>query len=67
MSTLSLRVLRLAWSGALAVALLLLGTDRAGADAPAYGDRGAQVRSVQNKLIAAGYLRGQHNSGPSDR
>jgi protein MpaA len=46
-----------------AVAFLLLGTGRAAADEPRYGDSGAHVRSVQNKLIAAGYLRAQHNGG----
>jgi murein peptide amidase A len=63
MSSFSLRVLRPVLVGALAVAFLLLGTDWAAADDPRYCDRGAQVRSVQNKLIASGYLRGQHNSG----
>jgi protein MpaA len=46
-----------------AVAILLLGTGRAAADGPQYGDSGAQVRSVQNKLIAADYLRAEYNGG----
>jgi len=63
MSTLRRRLIRLALTLVLAMPVLLLGTDRAGADDPAYGDSGAQVRSVQNKLISAGYLRAQYNSG----
>jgi murein peptide amidase A len=63
MRPLSLRVLRAVLVGLLAVPFLLLGADRAAADGPSYGDRGAQVRSVQNKLIAAGYLRAQYNGG----
>jgi murein peptide amidase A len=47
----------------MAVALLLLGAGQAAADVPRYGDSGAQVRTVQNKLIAAGYLRAQNNGG----
>jgi murein peptide amidase A len=63
MNSLSLRVLRAVLVGALTVPFLLLGADKAAADSPSYGDRGAQVRSVQNKLIAAGYLRAQYNGG----
>ena len=54
MSTLSHRVLRLALSLVLALPVLLLGTDRAGADDPTFGDTGAQVRAIQNRLISAG-------------
>ena len=47
-----------------AVAFVLLGTGRAeAAGPPRYGDSGAMVRSIQNKLIAAGYLRAEHNGG----
>jgi protein MpaA len=63
MSTFHHRVIRLALTLLLAVPVLLLGTERAGADDPAYGDSGAQVRSIQNKLISSGYLRAQYNSG----
>jgi hypothetical protein len=63
MRALHRRVIRLALTLVLAVPVLLLGTDRAGADDPAYGDTGAQVRSIQNKLISAGYLRAHYNSG----
>ena len=63
MSTLSRRALQLALTLVLAVPVLLLGTDRAGADEPSFGDTGAQVRGIQNKLISAGYLRAQYNSG----
>ena len=63
MSAISRRVLRAVLVGALAVPFLLLAPVRAAADELHYGDRGSQVRSVQNKLIAAGYLRAQHNSG----
>ena len=63
MRPLSLRLLRPVLVGVLAISLLLLGVDRAAADTPSYGDHGAQVRSIQNKLIAAGYLRAQHNGG----
>jgi protein MpaA len=45
-----------------AVAFLLL-PDRVAAAGPRYGDSGAQVRSIQNKLIAAGYLRAEYNGG----
>ena len=63
MPTLRRRMIRFVLALVLAVPVLLLGTDRAGADDPAYGDSGAQVRSIQNKLISAGYLRAQHNGG----
>ena len=63
MSTLTRRALQLALTLLLAVPVLLLGTDRAGADEPSFGDAGAQVRAIQNKLISAGYLRAQYNSG----
>jgi protein MpaA len=63
MSTLHHRVIRLVLTLVLAVPVLLLGTARAGADIPAFGDAGAQVRSIQNKLISAGYLRAQYNNG----
>src|SRR3712207_165855 len=63
MSTLFRRVLRAVLVGVLAVPFVLLGPIRAAADDPEYGDRGSQVRSMQNKLIAAGYLRAQHNGG----
>ena len=63
MSTFRRRAIRLALALVLAVPVLLLGTARAGADVPAYGDTGAQVRSIQNKLISAGYLRAQYNNG----
>ena len=55
--------IRLALALTLAVPVLLVGTDRAGADDPSFGDTGSQVRSIQNKLISAGYLRAQHNNG----
>ena len=48
---------------AVPVPVLLLGSARAGADDPVYGDSGSQVRAIQNRLIAAGYLRAQHNGG----
>lgn len=57
------RALRAALALLLAVPLLLLGTARAGADDPAYGDSGTRVRAIQNQLIAAGYLRAEHNGG----
>lgn len=62
-----LRVLRALLVLVLAVPVLLLGTAPAGADDPAYGDSGAQVRSIQHKLIAAGYLRAHHNGGTFGR
>ena len=63
MSAISRRVLQAILVGVLAVPFLLLAPVRAAADVPRYGDRGPQVRSVQNKLIAAGYLRAHHNNG----
>ena len=63
MIAISRHVLRSVLVGALAVPFLLLAPVRAAADEPHYGDRGAQVRSIQNKLIAAGYLRAEHNGG----
>ncbi len=70
MRALRRRTLRTLLVVALAVPVLLLGPPRAGAADPAYGDSGAQVRAIQNQLIAAGYLRAQHNGGtfgPSTR
>jgi murein peptide amidase A len=46
-----------------AVGSLLLGVGRAAADVPTYGDSGAEVRTLQNKLIASGYLRAENNGG----
>src|SRR4051794_33631487 len=47
----------------IAVASLFLGAGRAAADVPRYGDSGPQVRAIQTKLISAGYLRAENNSG----
>ena len=63
MSTRCIRLVRGMLIAIVAITFLLLGTDRAAAAGPRYGDSGAQVRSVQNKLIAAGYLRAEHNGG----
>ena len=58
------RLLRALLIAMVAVAFVLLGTGRAeAAGPPRYGDSGAPVRSIQNKLIAAGYLRAEHNGG----
>jgi murein peptide amidase A len=46
-----------------AAAFLLLGPGGTAAAEPRYGDSGAEVRTLQNRLIAAGYLRAEHNSG----
>ena len=47
----------------IAVGLLVAGSGPAAAREPRYGDSGGEVRAVQNKLIAAGYLRAEYNSG----
>jgi murein peptide amidase A len=63
MSTRRRRLLKIMLIATVAVALLSLGAGRAAAGGPRYGDSGADVRAVQNKLIAAGYLRAEHNGG----
>jgi murein peptide amidase A len=57
------RLLRAMVIATVAVGSLLLGAGRAAADVPAYGDSGAEVRTLQNKLIASGYLRAENNGG----
>jgi protein MpaA len=63
MSTRCHRILEAMLIATMTVASLFLGAGRAAADVPRYGDSGSQVRSVQTKLISAGYLRAENNSG----
>jgi protein MpaA len=63
MSTRCYRFLKAMVIATMAFGLLVAGSGPAAAQEPRYGDSGGDVRAVQNKLIAAGYLRAEYNSG----